>query len=212
MIRFAPKTTKPWQRTFVHFLVKLWRSVALLEDTPKRIALGSAIGMFFSWQPLVGSQMAISALFSKIFRGNVLASLPWTWLSNPFTVAPMYFACYRLGNHFFPVEKRVTIDDIRDIYGRMDELGVWGSIKDGWKLVVEIIVPLQVGCVIVGLLCAVVTYFTLVPAVRFAQKQRFLRRSHWLLKIRERREIEAALAPTQLYTAPGKSPAPVNDP
>src|SRR5687768_15554290 len=108
MIRLAPKTTKPWLRRWMHRTVRFFRLVVLLEDTPRRIALGSAIGIFFASQPFVGSQMAAAALTSRLTRASVLASLPWTWLTNPLTVAPFYYASYRLGCVFWPAEKRVS--------------------------------------------------------------------------------------------------------
>lgn len=191
MIRTAPKSTKSWLRTVGHLAVRAWRSVALLEDTPHRIALGSAVGAFFAFQPLViGGQMAWAAGCARLLRGNMLASLPWSWLTNPLTVAPIYYGCYRLGRVIAPVGKDIGFEDIRAIYGHMDDLGLWGAAKEGWRLIVDIVVPLQIGCAIAGLAAAAAVYFGVLRLTRWAQRRRFLRRSEWLGAMRRTRDAD----------------------
>src|ERR1043165_6490547 len=96
MIKGAPKTTKGRWRRFVHALMKTLRGALLLQDTPHRIALGCACGIFFSPLPTLG-QTFIGMILAKLAGGNVIASLPWSWISNPFTTVPSFFGGHRGG-------------------------------------------------------------------------------------------------------------------
>jgi uncharacterized protein (DUF2062 family) len=180
MIRFAPRTTKSRLRRWGHRLVRFLRGVVLLEDTPRRIALGSAIGIFFAAQPFVGSQMAAAALAARIVRSSVFASLPWTWLTNPFTVAPFYYASYRLGCVFFPADKRITYERIQALGAEVEGQGLFDNLKDGWRLLVDIALPLQIGATLLGLVLSVSGYFAIRRVVEVIQGRRLAKRRRWL--------------------------------
>ncbi|HYE06518.1 MAG TPA: DUF2062 domain-containing protein [Planctomycetota bacterium] len=191
MIISAPKSRKSWWRTVGHLLVKAWRSVALLEDTPRRIAIGSAIGTFFAFQPIViGGQMAWGALATKLARGNVFASLPWAWITNPFTVAPIYYGCYRFGRLIAPVGSDVGYDEIAALGTSIVNLSLIESFKRTWELLVDIIVPLQLGCVIIGVLVGAGIYVGVFRATAWLQRRRFLRRAQWLGALARKRAAE----------------------
>ena len=68
------------------------------DDSPSRIARGVAIGMFMAWLPLMGLQMLLVLAFSFIFRANKVVGLPVVWISNPFTLGPIYYPGYLLGS------------------------------------------------------------------------------------------------------------------
>ncbi len=191
MIKTAPKSKKSLLRTLGHLLVKAWRSVALLEDTPRRIAIGSAIGTFFAFQPIViGGQMAWGALATKLARGNVFASLPWAWITNPFTVAPIYYGCYRFGRLIAPVGEDIGYDEVAALGTSIMDLSLIESFKRTWVLLVDIIVPLQVGCVIIGALAGAGAYVAVFRVTGWLQRRRFLRRSQWLGKLARHRASE----------------------
>ncbi|MDC0602654.1 DUF2062 domain-containing protein [Aliiglaciecola sp.] len=54
------------------------------------------IGLFFAWWP-VPFQMWLSAAFSIPLRVNLPLSVATVWVTNPFTMAPMFYAAYLLG-------------------------------------------------------------------------------------------------------------------
>jgi len=61
------------------------------------VALGAALGVFFSLSlPL--AHMPLAAGASVFLRANVPMALAATWLINPVTVGPLYYAAYRIGN------------------------------------------------------------------------------------------------------------------
>ena len=60
------------------------------------VALGMAIGVFFGFLVPV-AQIPIAVLFAVWLRGNVVAAVGSTLITNPFTFAPVYLLAYRIG-------------------------------------------------------------------------------------------------------------------
>jgi hypothetical protein len=175
----APRSRKSLWRRWWHGAARFIRSVVLLDDTPHRIALGSGIGLFFAVQPFVGSQMLVSAIACKIARGSVVASLPWTWLTNPFTVAPIYYAAYRLGALFFPSGTLVTYARVRELGEKAVGQSWYDNLAKGWAMLVDIALPLQLGCALIGLIIGVIGFLLVRKVVNALQARRLSRRSRW---------------------------------
>lgn len=64
-----------------------------------------AIGLFFAWMP-VPMQMLFAALAAIYFRVNLPLSIILVWISNPITMAPMFYGAYLLGASVLGVEKQ----------------------------------------------------------------------------------------------------------
>lgn len=182
------------------------RAAALLEDTPRRIALGSAIGLFFSAQPFVGSQMAAAALTARLSRASVLASLPWTWLTNPLTVTPFYYGSYCVGLTFWPETKNVDYDRISGMTAQVEEMGFFRFLEGGWRevlrLLADIAIPLQIGSLLIGAVAGLLGYVILHRLVIAIQARRIARRQRWLATIKP---VATDAAPLPLTTEPPSS-------
>jgi uncharacterized protein len=179
MIKGAPKTTKGRWRQFVHTLVKTLRGALLLQDTPHRIAMGCACGIFVSPLPTLG-QTFIGMILAKLLRGNVIASLPWSWITNPFTTLPIFYGCYRVGMWITPGEwKLVSFERMGEIVENFNRLSMADGFATGYAVVVDIFVPMLVGSILVGAIGAVIGYVIIVRAVVAAQERRRERLSHW---------------------------------
>lgn len=179
MIKGAPKTSKGRWRQFVHGLMKTLRGALLLQDTPHRIALGCACGIFVSPLPTLG-QTFIGMILAKILGGNVIASLPWSWITNPFTTLPIFYGCYRVGMLITPGEwKLVSFERMGEIVDKFNHLSMADGFATGYAVVVDIFVPMLVGSLLVGAIGAVIGYLLIVRAVVVAQDRRRQRLSHW---------------------------------
>src|SRR5688572_3143060 len=55
-----------------------------------------AIGLFWGFIP-IPFQMLPSAAFAIKFRANIIISVALVWITNPFTVGPIYYGTYTLG-------------------------------------------------------------------------------------------------------------------
>ncbi|APZ92634.1 DUF2062 domain-containing protein [Fuerstiella marisgermanici] len=104
----------------------LLRSVLALDDSPHAIALGVAVGIFFGLTPTVGVQtiliLAIVFLSRRICYFNGAAAMAATYISNPFTMAPMYYFWYRLGSRFVP--GNASMEQVRSLL-QVDGIGQW---------------------------------------------------------------------------------------
>lgn len=179
MIQGAPKTTKTRWRQFVHGLVRTVRGALLLQDTPHRIALGCSCGIFVSPLPTLG-QTFIGMVLAKLLGGNVVASLPWSWISNPFTTLPIFYGCYRVGMLVTPGEwKLVSFERVGEIVDQFNHLSMADGFATGYAVVVDIFVPMLVGSLLVGAIAAVLGYFIIIRAVIAAQERRRQRQSQW---------------------------------
>jgi len=63
-----------------------------------------ALGLFCAFLP-IPTQMIFAALGAVIFRVNILISVVLVWITNPLTIAPIYYFCYRVGLFILDTEE-----------------------------------------------------------------------------------------------------------
>jgi uncharacterized protein (DUF2062 family) len=74
-----------------------------VEDTPHRIALAFGIGVWLAFFPILGIHTGLALLIAWLFRLNRAAMLVGVYVSNPWTLAPLYMAGTVLGCEIFGV-------------------------------------------------------------------------------------------------------------
>jgi uncharacterized protein (DUF2062 family) len=72
-------------------LTQLTARLARLPDTPERVALAFAIGVFFGFSPFLGLQTVLGISLAFSFRLSRVAVLLGTWVNLPWFV-PLYYA------------------------------------------------------------------------------------------------------------------------
>ncbi len=179
MIIPAPLTRKGWLRRTWFVTMRALRRVAYLEDTPHRIALGSAAGILSSTLPIIG-QTFLAMILARIARGNVLASIPWSWISNPLTTLPLWYAGYRIGLWFIPGPQQVlSYADLRELGQRVLDSSWSGAFTAMASTLGGILGPLWIGCTVLGLAMAVPGYFLVHSMVVARQARRAARQAAW---------------------------------
>jgi len=73
------------------FHPKVWRS------DKRAIAGGLAAGLFTAFTPTIPFQMLLAAVAAIYFRVNLPIAMAACWVTNPFTVVPIYWAARKLG-------------------------------------------------------------------------------------------------------------------
>lgn len=73
------------------------RILLRVEDTPHRVALAFAIGVWIAFSPLLGIHTAMALGIAFLFRLSRVAMLFGAYLNNPWTLAPIYMAGTALG-------------------------------------------------------------------------------------------------------------------
>ena len=163
------RTTRFLLRKTERFLIY---RVLSLRDTPHRIALGVAIGMFIAWTPSMPLQMVLTFSLCWLLRANLFVGVPFVWLSNPLTILPVYGPNLLLGQWILgkPVGNFSPLYDAVQFSGGFVE-----SAKVWWNAIRPIFGELWVGSLVVGLVVGTSSYFViyrLVIAYRLRRHRR----------------------------------------
>lgn len=139
-----------------------------VDDSPRNLAMGVGVGLFFAWLPMIGFQMAVSLLAAVFLRANKFLALSLVWVSNVFTLVPIYFSNYLVGLwivNILGIEHGSSREEAIEL---MRRLGSFGVLVDVWrgefwlsffKVMVDIGLPLWIGSFVVGSVVGVVFYF-----------------------------------------------------
>ena len=140
------------------------------DDPPHPLAMGIAIGIFVTFTPTVGFQMVLAVFLSWLFRANKAVGVPIVWISNPATLAPIFYPCYVVG--------RVLLgrDPIEAAWWRAlasPPQGWWPAVSFYWDRLMEIAAPLWVGCLVVATAAAIPTYYASYYLIRLYRLKRW---------------------------------------
>jgi len=166
------------------------------NDTPHKIAVGVAVGMFVGLTPTVGFQMVIAVAIAAALRANKAVCIPMVWITNPVTLVPIYAACFQVGVAIMgparvvqnnPLAPVVALDARSESAGvqRWFELDFW---KDLLVRATKVCTELWVGCIFVASIAALISYFATrwgVSAYRERRSRKLAARE--LLRIERRR-------------------------
>ncbi len=115
-----------------------------LRAAPDDIAKGLALGVFIGMTPTFGAQMVIALFFAFLLKENKIAALVGVWITNPLTAPFIYALEYESGRMLMGMDRPHLV--INFSYETLQILG--------W----DVIVPLCVGSLVLGLLTAALTY------------------------------------------------------
>lgn len=147
------------------------------DDPPHRLALGIAVGMFVTITPLIGFQMMLSVFLAWMLRANKLVGIPLVWISNPFTIIPIYYPCYRLGCAL--LGEKVVNEKWSQLGTEWKELladpaTTWSNkVKFWWEGLMDFITPLCLGCLVVATVMGVLSYYVSLFAIRSYRLRRW---------------------------------------
>ena len=127
----------------------------------RSFSLAVALGMFCAFIP-VPFQMVIAAAAAIWIRVNVLVAVPMVWISNPFTMGPLYYFCYRIGAKMLGIQPQKFHFELSFDWLLTGLARVWE--------------PFLLGCFAVGAICALASFLAV----------RILWHLHILAHIKER--------------------------
>ncbi len=140
-----------------------------VEDTPHRIALGAAAGIFIAWTPTFGLQTILAIALAALIRGNKAAAVPMVWITNPLSNPAIYGISYFVGHFLCTGNWTIDADIKRQLIDLMNEtmvLDIWNA--SFWSRLMDISLriglELWIGCCVMGLALAIITY----PVIRQA--------------------------------------------
>lgn len=198
-LREALAPRKGWWRGLDYIRKRMRR----LPDSPHRIALGFACGVFASFTPLFGLHFILAAAFAWAARANVLAALFGTVIGNPLTfplisATALYTGRWLMGRNArgdnFEVITHAFAEGLNSIWGTAKAwFGYGPSMLDGLlEFANEIFLPYLIGGIVPGLIAAAVCYWTIGPVVAAYQERR--RRKLLTIQARRRSQLDSELS------------------
>ncbi len=130
----------------------------------RRSASGAiAVGIFCAFMP-IPFQMLLAAALAILFRVNLPLSVSTVWLSNPLTMGPIFYMCYRLGSGMLGLDPEPFHFQL--------------SFEWLMQTINSVGTPLILGCVVGGLIFAGLGYLAMRIIWRYAIGKRWTSRCH----------------------------------
>ena len=125
-----------------------------LSDTPHRIALSFAIGVWIAFSPLLGIHTGLALAIAYLFRLSRASILIGAYVNNPWTIAPMYTAGTVLGSYMLGI----STEGLSEIDWSLHGHAFYAAMLQGLRPYVW---PYIVGNTVLGSFAAVAAYFAL---------------------------------------------------
>lgn len=130
------------------------REVITTKDSPRKIALSFAMGIFIGMSPVIGLHTAIGVGAAYLFRTNKFVTIVGVYVTNPWTIVPIYTFATWLGAKLLGIDK--IIPPLK-----------WHAISFSYLFneVRFLLWPFIFGSTLVGLVSAIVGYVVVYHAV-----------------------------------------------
>jgi len=211
---FKRRTPRSWlarARQLIYPAGGFWRAAKYLmhrmrrlPDKPHRIARGVLAGVFVNFPPIFGAQAVTAALFAWIIRGNILAAVLCTFISNPLTTPFIAVMSLEIGYRILGLDEPLAFRQVVAAFSHAgqelwrnaralftDAPAEWASLGHFWRTVY---LPYLVGSIGPGILASVAAYHLTVPLVAAWQKLRATRLRDRIEAIRRARAAKAEAA------------------
>ncbi len=163
LLKYLPTRPKLLQNRLLKPIAHLLHIEEIWHMNRRSVSCAFFIGLFTAFLPLPG-QMIIAAVLAIATRCNLPISVALVWISNPLTIAPMFYFTYRLGAWLLHME--------------LETEGIHLSFPWIWNNFGLIGWPLLFGSVVCGSVAGVTAFMT----------TRILWRFQIISKWRKRRE------------------------
>ncbi len=157
-IRESVAPRKGWRRAADYWRHRMQR----LPDSPTRIALGVACGVYTSFTPFFGFHFVIAAVLAWAIRGNIVASAIGTFFGNPLTFPFIIAICLEVGGQVMGIPINT---DFSGLNFHQIAVLLLQNVK-------SLVIPYFVGGLIPGLVSAVACYMVVKPLVATYQRRR----------------------------------------
>jgi uncharacterized protein (DUF2062 family) len=130
-------------RRELRYLRRWLKDPRLFHFNRRCVARATAIGLFVAFIPIPGTTLLVATL-AILLRANLLIAVATIWITNPLTIPPVFYFCYRLG--VWLVDRPLS------------RAGFQPNLEWFWQHLELIWAPFLLGCLIVGTVSAIVGY------------------------------------------------------
>ncbi len=195
-------------------LRKWSRQILGLSDTPRSIALATALGMFIAFSPTYGFQVILALTAAMLLRCNKIATVLPVFLTNPVTAPPLVFLQYLLGRMILGGGSQGNMDRAKDLAEALGNVSIAdlrhtlghaaGAVqKLGWGVLGPTLLGGMLSSALVGLL----TYPLVYRGVIWFRRRRAER-----MELRRRKAAEAPAPADRPPAEKGAAEAPSGEP
>jgi uncharacterized protein (DUF2062 family) len=191
--------SRGFKRAWTYMLHRLRR----LPDPPHRIARGVFAGTFVNFPPIFGFQLIGAAALAWALRGNILAALLGTFLSNPITTPLIALVSLKLGHWMLGMSEPLSVVMVFGAFSHAGQdlwhnfLAIFSAREAHWEGLFQfwrqLYLPYLVGSILPGLATSALLAWITVPAVQTYQTLQRRRRALKRLKVRLK-VVDAAAA------------------
>ena len=135
------------------------REVVAIKDSPRRIATSFAVGIFIGMSPALGLHTALGIAAAWLFGLNKFATLIGVFITNPWTIIPIYSFSTWVGAKVLRVERIIPAVNWND--------ATLVTVMHNMK---PLFWPFVCGTTLVGLFSAVLAYVIIYHAVERNKK------------------------------------------
>jgi uncharacterized protein (DUF2062 family) len=131
-----------------------------IKDSPKKIAISFAVGVFIGMSPILGLHTVLGITAAWIFRLNKFVTISGVYITNPWTIVPIYTFATWFGAKLLGVKKIIPAID-------------WNNISFNYLLneTSHLLLPFVFGTTLLGLLSAIAGYIIIYQAVMRSRQQ-----------------------------------------
>jgi len=157
---------QPW---FLHPFRYIMTHPVYFSVNRRSICRAVWIGVFCAFLP-IPFQMVVAGLAALAARVNLPVAVAGVWITNPFTMGPLFYLCYKLGATLLGVPIEPWPEEV--------SFAAFGSeLSDVWKITLY-------GGLFMGLSCATLAYIAVNAVWRVSTASRYkLRREQRSNKI-----------------------------
>jgi uncharacterized protein (DUF2062 family) len=142
--RFLPDAHAIRTHKHLRFLGVLLHDPYLLHLNRRSVSMAVAIGLFWALIPMP-FQMVPSAICAVWLRANLPLAVALVWVTNPITMPPVFYFCYKLGVWLLGVEPQHFAFELSWHW-------LANELSDIWQ-------PFLLGCLIAALTVSTTGYF-----------------------------------------------------
>ncbi|MDI6801347.1 MAG: DUF2062 domain-containing protein [Thermodesulfovibrionales bacterium] len=131
------------------------REVISINDSPKKIAISFAVGIFIGMSPILGLHTVLGIAAAWIFRLNKFVTIIGVYITNPWTIVPIYTFATWVGAKILGISRIMPNINWNDI-----------SLTYLLKEMKPLLLPFVFGTTLLGFFSAVAGYIIIYHAAR----------------------------------------------
>ena len=144
--RWIPSASKIRAMPSLQFLGALIQDPNLFHLNRHSVSVAVFVGIFVAFLPIFG-QMPVAAVLAFVLRANLPISVVLIWITNPFTIPPIFYLTYEIGRWILQTPPLTFSVELSWAWFTGEFLQIWK--------------PLLLGSVLTGIVFACFGYLTM---------------------------------------------------